>query len=366
MESLKFDHVTKVYKETKAVDDVSFEICKGELFVLLGSSGSGKTTTLRLINRLIDPDEGAIYLNGSNTKDMDPVELRRRMGYVIQQIGLFPHMTVKENIGIIPKLEKWKEEDISKRINELLNLVALPPDYFRSRYPHQLSGGQQQRVGLARALAMDPPLLLMDEPFGALDPLLRMQLQNEFLSIKKKLEKTIVFVTHDIEEAFTLADRIGVMHNGKILQIGKPSELLFKPVNDIVSKIIGSENKFKALKFLQAKDVMMPMDNNYLLEENMTCQEAINKMISNQIELSIVKGSNGDIKKITLSDLLKNKDKKKSIMDLGKKLVIIKSDESLSSIILLLKSSNEKLAVVVNQNNIQGLVMIDSVLINLV
>jgi len=363
---LKFDHVTKIYKETKAVDDVSFDICKGELFVLLGSSGSGKTTTLRLINRLIDPDEGTIYLNGNDTKDMDPVELRRRMGYVIQQIGLFPHMTVKENIGIIPKLERWKEEDISKRTNELLNLVALPPDYFRSRYPHQLSGGQQQRVGLARALAMDPPLLLMDEPFGALDPLLRMQLQNEFLSIKRKLEKTIVFVTHDIEEAFTLADRIGVMHNGKILQIGTPSELLFNPVNEIVSKIIGSENKFKAIKFLQAKDVMIPMDKNYLLQENMTCQEAVNKMISNKIELSILKESNGDIKQIILSDLLKNEDMRRSINDFGRKLVIVPPDENLSSIITLLKSSNEKLVIVMNQNEIQGLVMIDSVLINLV
>ena len=363
---MKFDHVTKIYKETKAVDDVSFDICKGELFVLLGSSGSGKTTTLRLINRLIDPDEGTIYLNGNDTKDMDPVELRRRMGYVIQQIGLFPHMTVKENIGIIPKLERWKEEDISKRTNELLNLVALPPDYFRSRYPHQLSGGQQQRVGLARALAMDPPLLLMDEPFGALDPLLRMQLQNEFLSIKRKLEKTIVFVTHDIEEAFTLADRIGVMHNGKILQIGTPSELLFNPVNEIVSKIIGSENKFKAIKFLQAKDVMIPMDKNYLIQENMTCQEAVNIMISNKIELSILKESNGDIKQIILSDLLKNEDMRRSINDFGRKLVIVPSDENLSSIITLLKSSNEKIAIVMDQNEIQGLVMIDSVLINLV
>ncbi|HOI76504.1 MAG TPA: ATP-binding cassette domain-containing protein [Methanofastidiosum sp.] len=214
--------MTKIYKDSRVINDLSFEICKGELFVILGSSGSGKTTTLKLINRLIDPDEGAVYLNGNDTKTMDSVKLRRKIGYVIQQIGLFPHMMVKENIGLIPRLEKWNEENILNKIDELLTLVALPPQLFRTRYPNQLSGGQQQRVGLARALVMDPPLLLMDEPFGALDPLLRMQLQNEFLSIKRKLDKTIVFVTHDIEESFILADRIGVMHEGKMLQIGTP------------------------------------------------------------------------------------------------------------------------------------------------
>ena len=165
--------MTKIYKESRAIDDLSFEICKGELFVILGSSGSGKTTTLRLINRLIDPEEGAVYLNGNDTKTMDPVKLRRKIGYVIQQIGLFPHMTVKENIGLIPRLEKWNEEDISNKIDELLTLVALPPDLFRSRYPNQLSGGQQQRVLIARALATEPKLLLLDEPAAGVDRRLR-------------------------------------------------------------------------------------------------------------------------------------------------------------------------------------------------
>lgn len=366
LESLRFDHVTKIYKEAKAVDDVSFDICKGELFVLLGSSGSGKTTTLRLINRLIDPDEGTVYINGKDTKQMNPVELRRRIGYVIQQIGLFPHMTVKENISLIPHLEKWNDPDISKRVEELLNLVALPPELFINRYPAQLSGGQQQRVGLARALVMDPPLLLMDEPFGALDPLLRMQLQNEFVSIKRKLDKTIVFVTHDIEEGFTLGDRIGVMHNGKILQIGTPSELLFEPINDIVSKIVGSESKFKAIKFLQVKDVMIPLDKKYIFQQEMKCQEAIEKMISAQIEVALVKNSDEEITQIELTDLLKIKDKEKSIMSIGKKLEIVTPDESLSSIILLLKSSNDKVAIVMSHDVIKGLVMINSVLLNLV
>jgi len=358
--------VTKIYKESKAIDDLSFEICKGELFVILGSSGSGKTTTLRLINRLIDPDEGAVYLNGNDTKTMDPVKLRRRIGYVIQQIGLFPHMTVKDNIGLIPRLEKWKEEDISNKIDELLTLVALPPDLFRSRYPNQLSGGQQQRVGLARALVMDPPLLLMDEPFGALDPLLRMQLQNEFLSIKRKLDKTIVFVTHDIEESFILADRIGVMHRGKMLQIGTPSELLFEPANEIVSKIIGAENKFKAIRFLQAKDVMIPLDKNCLIESDISCKEAIDKMISEKIDSCIIKKSNSDIAQISLINLLNEKNKEKSILDLGNKLNVFAPDDTLSSIILLLKSSNESMAVIIDRDNVVGIVRINSVLMNLV
>ncbi|NYT04449.1 MAG: betaine/proline/choline family ABC transporter ATP-binding protein [Candidatus Methanofastidiosa archaeon] len=366
LDSLKFEHVTKIYKESKAIDDVSFEICKGELFVILGSSGSGKTTTLRLINRLIDPDQGAIYLNGQDTKDMDPVNLRRRIGYVIQQIGLFPHMTVKENIGLIPRLEKWKDQDISNRIDELLSLVALPPDLFRSRYPNQLSGGQQQRVGLARALVMDPPLLLMDEPFGALDPLLRMQLQNEFLSIKTKLDKTIVFVTHDIEESFILADRIGVMHGGKMLQIGTPSELLFEPENEIVSKIIGTENKFKALRFLEAKDVMMPLDKNCMIEVDISCEEAINKMISEKNEVCIIKKSNSDIAQIALIDLLNRKNKDESIFEVGKKLIIVSPHDSLSSIISILKSSKEPSAVVMEREKVLGIVMINSVLMELV
>lgn len=332
----------------------------------MGSSGSGKTTTLRLINRLIDPDEGTVYLNGNDTKTMDPVKLRRKIGYVIQQIGLFPHMTVKENIGLIPNLEKWKEEDISNRIDELLTLVALPPDLFRSRYPNQLSGGQQQRVGLARALVMDPPLLLMDEPFGALDPLLRMQLQNEFLSIKRKLDKTIVFVTHDIEESFILADRIGVMHGGKMLQIGTPSELLFEPANDIVSKIIGAENKFKAIKFLLAKDVMIPLDKNCVIESDISCKEAISKMISEKIESYIIKKSNSDIAQISLIDLLNEKDQEKSILSLGTRVNVVASSDILSSIISLLKLSNDSMAVVIEHGKVLGVVRINSVLMNLV
>lgn len=358
--------MTKIYKESKAINDLSFEICKGELFVILGSSGSGKTTTLRLINRLIDPDEGAVYLNSNDTKTMDPVKLRRKIGYVIQQIGLFPHMTVKDNIGLIPRLEKWKEEDISNKVDELLTLVALPPDLFRYRYPNQLSGGQQQRVGLARALVMDPPLLLMDEPFGALDPLLRMQLQNEFLSIKRKLDKTIVFVTHDIEESFILADRIGVMHGGKMLQIGTPSELLFEPSNEIVSKIIGAENKFKAIRFLQAKDVMIPLDKSCLIESDISCKETINKMISHKIDSCIIKKSNSDIAQVSLIELLNEKDKEKSILALGNKLNVFASNDTLSSIISLLKSSNESMAVIIDRGNVLGIVRINSVLMNLV
>ncbi len=205
------------------VEGLNFQIARGETLVLLGRSGSGKTTTLKLINRLLDPTDGEIHIEQKSTIDWDAIKLRRRIGYVIQETGLFPHFTVERNISVVPRLEGWDEARIRARISELLELVGLDPDSFSRRYPHELSGGQRQRIGVARALAADPPIILMDEPFGALDPLTRAELQREFSQLSRSLYKTIVFVTHDVREAFALASRIGLFKDGRLVEISEPA-----------------------------------------------------------------------------------------------------------------------------------------------
>jgi len=237
--AVAFRGVSKSYGGDKpALRKVSFTVARGETLVLLGSSGSGNTTTLKMINRLVDPDEGEIEVEGRASRAWDPIELRRRTGYVIQDIGLLPHLSVGDNVGLVPRLLGWSEKDRGARIRELLTLVSLPPEEFGGKRPSELSGGQRQRVGVARALAADPPLLLMDEPFGALDPVNRRRLQEEFQALRDRLGKTIVFVTHDVPEALRLAHRIGVMHEGRLLQLGPPGEILDHPANDFVREIV--------------------------------------------------------------------------------------------------------------------------------
>jgi osmoprotectant transport system ATP-binding protein len=206
------------------VQDVSFTVGAGETLVLLGRSGSGKTTTLKLINRLVEPTAGEVRIAGERASDVPPTRLRRRIGYVIQEVGLFPHFTVERNVGLVPRLERWEPARIAARVRELLTVVGLDPDTYGSRYPHQLSGGQRQRVGVARALAGDPPLLLLDEPFGALDPITRVELQREFQALERRLHKAMVFVTHDVREGLMLATRIGLMQHGRLAFLGTPQE----------------------------------------------------------------------------------------------------------------------------------------------
>ena len=243
--------VSKSYDggKTFAVQGVSLQVAEGETLVLLGSSGCGKTTTLKMINRLIEPTAGTIEIDGTNVLNRDPIELRRSIGYVFQGIGLFPHMTVRQNVEIVPRLLGWPVERRSRRARELVELVGLDPDFFADRYPDELSGGQQQRVGVARALAADPAYLLMDEPFGAVDAITRDALQQELLSLKSRLGKTIVFVTHDIFEALTLANRIAVLHDGRLEQVGTKKEVLTRPaspfVQDLFSKPAEQLSVFK-------------------------------------------------------------------------------------------------------------------------
>ncbi|MCY8135504.1 choline ABC transporter ATP-binding protein OpuBA [Bacillus spizizenii] len=238
---LTLENVSKTYKGgKKAVNNVNLKIAKGEFICFIGPSGCGKTTTMKMINRLIEPSAGKIFIDGENIMEQDPEELRRKIGYVIQQIGLFPHMTIQQNISLVPKLLKWPEQHRKERARELLKLVDMGPEYL-DRYPHELSGGQQQRIGVLRALAAEPPLILMDEPFGALDPITRDSLQEEFKKLQKTLHKTIVFVTHDMDEAIKLADRIVILKAGEIVQVGTPDDILRNPADEFVEEFIGKE-----------------------------------------------------------------------------------------------------------------------------
>ncbi|MGJ9385577.1 ABC transporter ATP-binding protein [Salipaludibacillus sp. CF4.18] len=238
---IEFQGVSKVFADgTKAVNDLNFRIEKGELFVLIGPSGCGKTTTMKMINRLIDSSDGKIFIQDKNIRDMNMKRLRWNIGYVLQQIALFPHMTIKENISIVPELVKWPKEDISKRVDELLDMVGLDPSTYRDRMPDELSGGQQQRVGVVRALAGDPDIILMDEPFSALDPITREQLQKDILDLQKNIKKTIVFVTHDMDEALALGNRICILKEGSVVQVDTPEKLLQNPADDFVEKFIGA------------------------------------------------------------------------------------------------------------------------------
>ncbi|MBC1434266.1 betaine/proline/choline family ABC transporter ATP-binding protein [Listeria rocourtiae] len=243
---LRFEHVSKIYKGGKtAVNDLNLDIERGEFICFIGPSGCGKTTTMKMINRLIEPTNGQIFINDKDIMKEDPVKLRRSIGYVIQQIGLMPHMTIRENIVLVPKLLKWSEEKKNERATELIKLVDLPEEYL-DRYPYELSGGQQQRIGVLRALAAEQNLILMDEPFGALDPITRDSLQEEFKNLQRELGKTIIFVTHDMDEAIKLADRIVIMRGGEIVQFDTPDEILRNPADKFVEDFIGKDRLIEA------------------------------------------------------------------------------------------------------------------------
>jgi osmoprotectant transport system ATP-binding protein len=256
--TLEFRQATKRYpgQTEPAVDGLSLEVPAGEICVLVGPSGCGKTTAMRMVNRMIDITDGDILLDGRSVKERRPAELRREIGYAIQQIGLFPHMSVADNIATVPRLLGWARERIRARVDELLELVNLDPHETRGRFPAQLSGGQRQRVGVARALAVDPPLMLMDEPFGAIDPINRERLQNEFLRLQREIRKTIVFVTHDIDEAIKIGDRIAVMQQGgRLAQYAPPAELLMYPEGRFVEDFVGADRALKRLALQRVRDV---------------------------------------------------------------------------------------------------------------
>lgn len=325
---IRIENITKRYKDNVVLKSVSFTIKDGELVAIIGSSGSGKTTLLKMLNRLVKPTSGKIFINDEDISTKDVISLRRKMGYVIQQTGLFPHMTIKENIEIIPKLEKKNKEDIYKRTLELMNMVELNADDYLDRYPTELSGGQQQRVGVARAFATDPDIILMDEPFSALDPITRNGLQDELVKLQAKLKKTIVFVTHDMDEAIKIADRICIMKDGEVLQYSTPERILKQPANDFVAEFVGKHRIWTNPEYIRARDIMTPIST-----DNYKKDPIITKL---------------------MKVLFFRKNSKKDLMN-------VRADENISNILKIIDEYNlSQLPVVDNQDNIIGVIKKDN------
>lgn len=314
MSGIEFRQVSKFYpgQNRPAIRDVSFKVESGEFIVLLGSSGCGKTTLLKMVNRLYEQSEGQILIDGEDTKAVSLNDLRRRIGYVIQQSGLFPHMTVEQNISVVPEMLGWNKTRISERIDELLELVHLDPQLYRKRYPRQMSGGQQQRVGLARALAADPPFMLMDEPFGAIDAITRTKLQDELVSIQKKLQKTIMFVTHDVDEALRLADKIIILRNGEIVQYDTPLQIILNPKDNFVRELVGGDDLIRQISLINVTAVMDKLDAPYkkpvhsTVSENSDLKTVLMLLLRGGEEaLHVVNEEGYAIGRVVLSDLQK-------------------------------------------------------------
>jgi len=366
IESLRLENVTKRYGENFAVKDLDLEVQGGEVLILIGKSGSGKTTALRMMNRLIEPDSGKISINGVDISKFDPIRLRRNIGYVIQNIGLLPHLRVSENIGLIPKLEGWKNENIRDRVRDLLNFVSLPPQIFMDRYPQELSGGQQQRVGLARAMVMNPPLYLMDEPFGALDSLLRAQFQEEFYRIKSELGRTIVFVTHDINEAFRLGDRIAIIDNAELVQVGTPQQLIFSPANDLVAEIVDSRRKYRHIDALKVRDLAQPLDRQYILDPCMSAASVLDYMSGKGLEIALILKSPESVGRVDLNDVMQAAASGKSLKEALKPLPLFSPETLLLEALIRLKADGESMGIVLEGDKPQRILFSDRILQTLV
>ncbi|MFE7777077.1 betaine/proline/choline family ABC transporter ATP-binding protein [Streptomyces sp. NPDC057445] len=316
---IRFEQVSKVYPDgTTAVDGLSFEVSEGELVTLVGPSGCGKTTTMMMVNRLIEPTSGRILVDGEDISAVDPVKLRRRIGYVIQQVGLFPHRTVLDNTATVPSLIGWKKAKARARAAELLDLVGLDPGTYGPRYPAQLSGGQRQRVGVARALAADPPVLLMDEPFGAVDPVVRERLQNEFLNLQATVRKTVLLVTHDIEEAVRMGDRIAVYGQGRIEQFDTPGAVLGAPATDYVAQFVGADRGLKRLSVtrIEAADLEQPPVAR--LDE--PAGEATARLRAGNAGWAVVLGAAGDLHGWVSADALSTAGEQGTVGELARRM----------------------------------------------
>lgn len=299
--ALQFKNTCKRFPnmEKNAVNRVNLSIKDGEFVTVLGTSGSGKTTLMKMVNRLYDISDGDILFYGTSIRDLPAVEHRRKIGYVVQQGGLFPHMTVEENIAVVPKILEWDKKRISARVDELLNLVSLSPEIYRKRHPRQLSGGQQQRVGIARAMAADPSVMLMDEPFGAIDAITRESLQNELIRFQKTMKKTILFVTHDIHEAFKLGDKVIIMDDGELQQFDTPNTIMLRPTNDFVKKLVSSDNVLERIKTITIDAIMIPIEEEakveILLDRKTTIEESLPLFMKDKNTVLHVKDDEGTL-----------------------------------------------------------------------
>jgi len=308
--TVEFREATKRFGENIAVDHLSFTAPAGRICVLIGPSGCGKTTSLRMVNRLIEPTSGEILIDGHNVLQEDPTELRRRIGYVIQQVGLFPHRTIAQNVATVPELHGWPKARVRARVDELLSLIGFDPARIRDRYPAQLSGGERQRVGVARAMAAEPPLMLMDEPFGSVDPIVRERLQNEFLQLQRAQGITVIFVTHDIDEAIKLGDRIAILRAGKLVQFATPAELLAHPADDFVAQFVGSDRGLKRLALLTVGGAELdpPVDPSRLdgapvLSPSMSLRDALAEMLASETQVGMVRDGDRYLGVLTLSHI---------------------------------------------------------------
>ncbi|MFS0559224.1 betaine/proline/choline family ABC transporter ATP-binding protein [Terribacillus sp. 179-K 1B1 HS] len=355
---LTFENVTKIYSGSKkAVNNLNLEIEKGEFICFIGPSGCGKTTSMKMVNRLIEPTEGRILIDGKDIMKQNRVQMRREIGYVIQQIGLFPHMTISENITLVPKLLQWSKDKRRERAKELIKLVNLPEEYL-DRYPQELSGGQQQRIGVLRALASNPPLILMDEPFGALDPITRDGLQEEFKNLQRKLGKTIVFVTHDMDEAIKLADRIVIMRDGEIVQVDTPDEILRNPANEFVESFIGKERLIQTKPDVKTVGQIMNKIPATVHKEE-TLSTAIQRMKEKRVDSLLVIGEDQTLEGyIDVEDIEENRKKSTLVGEIVEtELYRVKEDSLIRDTIQkMLRRHTKYVPVVDDQNRLKGIV----------
>lgn len=347
---IEFRHIFKKYNaETTVLKDINLTCEKGEITVLIGPSGCGKTTTMKLINRLISPTEGSIFIDGKDISEINPVELRRGIGYVIQHIGLFPHMTIAQNVSVVPNLLKWEKSKIDSRVDELLDLVGLDPKTYKNRFPSELSGGQQQRIGVIRALAAEPSIILMDEPFSALDPISREQLQEELNYLQKEIQKTIIFVTHDMDEALKIADKIVLMKDGTIIQNAEPEEILRRPANEFVKNFIGKNRLKQAQESPTVSEVMMKKPATIFPNRGLAV--AMKMMENKQVDSLVVVDDNNYVKGyISIFDISREFDNEdKQVKDIMQPFPqVIEPELLLGEAIHLLDKSNLSYIPIVN------------------
>lgn len=354
---IKFSNIKKAYGASEIIGNLNLEIPEGQFVVLIGPSGCGKTTTLKMINRLIEPTSGSIYINGTDIFKMNPIELRRSIGYVIQQIGLFPNMTVEQNVAVVPKLLGWDHKKIDERVRELLKLVDMPYDSYAKKFPRELSGGQQQRIGVLRALAAKPPIILMDEPFGALDPITRDALQDEVKKLQQDLNITVVFVTHDMHEALKLADTIVFMDKGEVLQMASPEELLKNPANDFIREFMGKhvrntpKDDLRVSDFMK-KDVLKVTNNKQTLE----CIELMNHKNVNTLVVTDRQGVYEGV--VSIEDIKKHGKAGMMVGGFANKSahIVAAEDDARQAFDLLIGTKSDYIIVLDKYNKVVGLV----------